>query len=78
MRLRLSPPVAYVASVAVDKGFSIISIPLLAAYLAPSSYGRLDVAVSLIESVGLVMSFGMADTLARFSSVAGSESERKR
>ena len=78
MTLRLSPPVAYVASVAVDKGFSIISIPLLAAYLAPSSYGRLDVAISLIESVGLVMSFGMADTLARFSSSAGSEAERKR
>lgn len=78
MRFRLSPPAAYVASVAVDKGFSIISIPLMAAYLAPSNYGRLDVAVSLIESAGLVMSFGMAETLVRFAGVAEGEAERRR
>jgi O-antigen/teichoic acid export membrane protein len=78
MRVRLSPPLAYAASVAVDKGFSIISIPLLAAYLAPASYGRLDVAISLIESVGLVMSFGMADTLARFTGHASDRNEQNR
>lgn len=78
MNFRLSPPLAYVASVAVDKGFSIVSIPLLAAYLVPADYGRLDVAISLIESVGLVMSFGMAETLVRFAGMAGSETGRKR
>ena len=78
MNLRLAPPLAYAASVAVDKGFSIVSIPLLAAYLMPSDYGRLDVAISLIESAGLVMSFGMADTLVRFAGMAHSETERKR
>ena len=78
MNRRISPPVAYVASVAVDKGFSVIAIPLLASYLAPASYGRLDVAVSLIESIGLVMSFGMADTLVRFAGGDSSSLERRR
>ncbi len=77
-RFSLPPPIAYIVSVALDKGLSIISIPLVAAYLTPREYGRLDVAISLVEFTGLVMSFGMGETLLRFASTAGCEDEEKR
>jgi O-antigen/teichoic acid export membrane protein len=75
---KVPPPVAYIVSVAFDKGFSIITIPLVAAYLVPRDYGRLDVAVSLIEFTGIVMGFGMGETLIRFASTAGDDDARRR
>ena len=47
---RLPPAVAYIVSVLLDKGFSVLTIPLVATYLPPNRYGQLDVAVSVIES----------------------------
>lgn len=78
INFNLTPPVAYIASVVLDKGLSIITIPLVAAYLTPAHYGRLDVAVSLIEFIGLVMGLGMADTLLRYASVAEDDAKRRR
>lgn len=78
LKLGMSPTLTYMASVAVDKGFSLITIPLLAAYLAPEQFGRLDVAVSLVEAVGLVLGLGMAETLIRFAGMASDEGERRR
>lgn len=72
---RLPPFVAYAASVALDKGFSLVTIPMVAAYLSPSEFGRIEVAASLIEIVGLVLTFGIADTLIRFG---GSETDKER
>ena len=45
----------YVASIIVTKGFSIISIPLLANFIPPAEFSRLDVAASFIEFLGLVL-----------------------
>ena len=59
----------YVASIIVTKGFSIISIPLLANFIPPSEFSRLDVAASFIEFLGLVFAMGLADTLIRFTSL---------
>lgn len=77
-RITLPPAIAYIVSVAFDKGFSIITIPLVAAYLVPRDYGRLDVAVSLVEFTGLVMSLGMGETLLRFANTAGSDADKRR
>jgi O-antigen/teichoic acid export membrane protein len=74
---RIPSAIAYTASVAFDKGFSIFTIPLVASYLAPQEYGRLDVAVSLIEFTGLVLALGVADTLVRFASTTQSGPERQ-
>ncbi len=74
---RIRSPIAYTASVAFDKGFSIFTIPLVASYLAPQEYGRLDVVVSLIEFTGLVLALGIAETLVRFASTTQDETERK-
>lgn len=73
------PPVAlYVMSVAFDKGFALLTIPLAAAYLPPAEFGRLDVAVSLIEMAGLVLALAHGESLLRFTSTVSDESARKR
>lgn len=77
-KFRMPPPVAYIISVMFEKGFALITIPLMAAHLTPRDYGRLDVAVSLIEFIGLVMSFGMGDTLVRFAATAPGGKEQNR
>jgi O-antigen/teichoic acid export membrane protein len=74
---RIPSAIAYTASVAFDKGFSIFTIPLVASYLAPQEYGRLDVVVSLIEFTGLVLALGVAETLVRFASGTQTEADRK-
>lgn len=76
--LRMPPIVLYTAGVALDKGFSLLTIPLVAAYLSPAEFGRLDVALSLIELIGLVMAFGLADTMVRFASDSSNLDERRR
>ncbi len=73
------PPILYyAASVLLDKGFALLTIPLAAAYLAPADFGRLDVAVSLLELAGLLMSLGLGECLLRFASTADDEAERSR
>lgn len=59
----------YVASIALTKGFSLLTIPLLANVMAQEDYGRLDVVVSFMEFLGLVFAMGLADTLFRFASI---------
>ena len=66
----------YVASIVVTKGFSIISIPLLANFIAPAEFSRLDVAASFIEFLGLVFAMGLADTLIRFTSLEKEKNQR--
>lgn len=66
----------YVASIVVTKGFSIISIPLLANFIEPSEFSRLDVAASFIEFLGLVFAMGLADTLIRFTSLEKDKGQR--
>ena len=50
----------YTASVIMIKGFSILTIPLVARYLEPADYGNLDVASSVVECVGLFAALGLA------------------
>src|SRR5262245_12526014 len=64
----------YALCVFIDKAFSIVTVPLMATYVPPDEFGRYEVAISLVDFVGLVLSFRMADTLVRFS---GSTHDRK-
>lgn len=67
----------YGLSVLMLKGFSLITIPLYARYLDPAEYGKLDIAVSIIEFVGLCASLGLADTLYRFASTGEADYRRQ-
>lgn len=67
----------YTASVIMIKGFSILTIPLVARYLSPADYGHLDVAVSVVECVGLFAALGLADTMFRFATVEKGEAQRR-
>jgi O-antigen/teichoic acid export membrane protein len=64
----LASMAVYGLSIMTLKGFSLITIPLYARYLDPAEYGKLDIAVSIIEFAGLCASLGLADTLYRFAS----------
>ncbi|MEZ5850085.1 MAG: oligosaccharide flippase family protein [Hyphomicrobiaceae bacterium] len=75
---KIPPVVLYVLSVAFDKGFALLTIPLAAAYLAPAEFGRLDVAVSLVEVAGLVLALAHGESLLRFASTALDEPARRR
>ncbi len=68
---KLPPASAYILAVAADKGFSLLTIPLMAHRLAPSSFGQLDVAVSVIEFMGILATFGLAETCIRFTAGDG-------
>lgn len=71
-------PLAYGLSLALTKGVSLALMPWVAAHLAPSEYGRLEVISSGLEFVGLVLAFGFADTLFRFAGPAETAAEQKR
>ncbi len=79
---RLSPRTRaigfYILTVFVDKGVALLTIPLMAAYLAPSEFGRLDVAISLIEIAGLAFALGLGECLLRFASAAATPEGRHR
>lgn len=68
--------VVYGLSILLTKGFTLISMPLIAAYLTPADFGDLDLATSVVEFAGLIASLGLADMLYRFAAVAEPEQRR--
>ncbi|MCB1458261.1 MAG: oligosaccharide flippase family protein [Nitratireductor sp.] len=56
----------YGLAIILMKGFSLITIPLVTSVLAPSDYGELDLAVSLIEFTSLFCTLGLTEILYRF------------
>lgn len=60
---------AYGVAVILMKGFSLVTIPLVASHLAPADYGELDLAVSLVEFTALFCGWGLAEMLYRFCSI---------
>jgi len=67
----------YGLSLALAKGVSLLLMPWVAAHLAPGEYGRLEIVSTTLEFVGLVLSFGLADTLFRFAGVSSGPHEQK-
>jgi O-antigen/teichoic acid export membrane protein len=72
-----SPAVAYVASVALTRGFSLITIPVYARCLSPAEFAELEILASLLEFVGLIAAMGLVETMFRFAGAAGREHERR-
>jgi O-antigen/teichoic acid export membrane protein len=64
-------------SVLLTKGLSLISIPVVARFLSPSDYGRLELVSSFVEIAGIVLSFGLADSLFRFASCEADDERRR-
>jgi len=69
---KLPAPLIYAASVALERSFSLITIPLMAAYLSPGAYGNFDVAVACSELAIMIVGLGMIEQLIRFASTAES------
>ena len=63
----LRPFLFYALSVALGKGLSLVTLPVLARHLPPEDFARLDMAASVIEPVGLIAGLALADTLFRFA-----------
>ncbi len=56
----LRPFLFYAASIALGKGLSLITLPVMARALDPAQFVRLDMAASLVEPVGLFAAFAWA------------------
>ena len=67
---RLPTPIIYFISVIAMKGISLITLPIVAAYLPAAEYGDYDVVVSFIEFFNLILGFAVGATLIRFASTA--------
>ncbi len=67
----MKPFFLYGLAILLTKGFSLVSIPLVAHFLRPDEFGDLDVATSLVEFTGLLAALGLADTLYRFAPSEG-------
>lgn len=70
---RIPSPIIYLISVVATKAVSLITIPIMAAYLSPADYGDYDVAVSFIEFILLTLGLAIGATLIRFASTAETE-----
>ncbi|HMQ57775.1 MAG TPA: oligosaccharide flippase family protein, partial [Rhizobiaceae bacterium] len=73
--MRLSGPLAsfavYGVAIVLMKGFSLISIPLVASRLQPSQFGELDLAVSVVEFAALFCALGLTEIVYRFCAGQG-------
>lgn len=61
----LRPFLLYAVSIALGKGLSLITLPVMTRTLDPAQFVRLDMAASLVEPVGLFAAFALGDTLFR-------------
>lgn len=69
--------VLYALSAAIEKSFSFVTIPLMAAFLKPSEYGNYDIAVVAADLVVLIVGLGMAEQLIRFVSTSNSDAGKR-
>lgn len=68
--MRLSAPLTsflvYGLAIVLMKGFSLVTIPLLAWKLPPADFGELDLVTSLVEFAALFSALGLTELLYRF------------
>jgi O-antigen/teichoic acid export membrane protein len=67
----------YAAGVVFDKAFSLVTIPLMAAFVAPGDYGDYELVLSLCAFLLAIASLGIGDTLIRFGSTVPKKDEAK-
>lgn len=58
----------YAAGVVFDKAFSLVTIPLMAAYVAPGDYGDYELVLSVCTFLLAIAGLGIGETLIRFGS----------
>lgn len=56
----------YAAALALSKGLTLVTLPVLTAHLPPEDFARLDLLASAAEIAALLAGAGMVDTLYRF------------
>lgn len=61
------PIVDYAIAIACLKGISLLMLPVITRYLPSEVYGELNFLVSLVALLSIVLSFGMAEMLFRFT-----------
>lgn len=66
----------FVGSILLTKGLSLVTIPFVTHHLQPGDYGRLELISSFVELAGLVMTFGLADTLFRHAGALHTQASR--
>lgn len=67
----------YGLGIAIMKGVSLLILPIVARYVMPEDYGRLEVLTSLAIISSVVVGFGLTDALFRFTSLKESFAERQ-
>lgn len=68
----------YALGIVVMKGVSFFMLPFIARHLSPDEFGRLEILTSLGAVGGIVVGFGLLNTLFRFAGMAGTVAERRR
>jgi O-antigen/teichoic acid export membrane protein len=66
----------FALSVALNRGLSLISVPLIAHHLTPSDYGRFELIASYLAFAAILLTFAVPDLIFRFA-INGGEQERK-
>ncbi len=74
----LPPIVAYALSIAFDRAFSILTVPLMAFYVTPGHYGNYEVLLGLTALLSALMMLGINETAMRFIATETDPDARRR
>jgi O-antigen/teichoic acid export membrane protein len=67
----------YATGIVATKIIAIIMLPIFTNYLSPADYARLDIIQTLANLVGIIVAFGLADSLFRFAGESNELSVRR-
>ena len=67
----------YATALVLSKVVSLAMLPVFTFFLTPEEYGRLDILQTLANLLSLIIGFGLADTLFRFTGAAKTIEEKK-
>jgi O-antigen/teichoic acid export membrane protein len=67
----------YGTGIVATKIIAIIMLPVFTHFLSPADYARLDIIQTLANLTGIIIAFGLADSLFRFAGESNDPSERQ-
>ena len=56
----------YALATLAGRGIGFLMLPVVTGHLAPADYGTLELLAALADAGGILLGFGLADTLFRF------------
>ena len=62
-------PLMYALGIAATKLVSLLTLPIVARHLGPDGYGRLDIAILLIDLIGLIVGLGLVEAAQRYLAI---------